>query len=230
MDWISRVTYFSLYFSSEQKRRLKAEEKAKEKAKKAENVPVQEEGAKKKGAAKEEEISPNEYFKLRSLAVQQLKTTSCPPYPHKFHVDTSLQDFIEKFTYLVKEQSLQDQTLSVAGLLLYLSNMHKLCFIKFSYKTIQVASMQFENLGLNLYSTSSRVREYIFKSWPTCKPTSPQTFSMTTWLKSREETLLAWRVIRLELKLASSRSFHVKWSFSLHVFMLCLISMAWKIR
>ena len=111
---------FLYFFSSEQKRRLKAEEKAKEKAKKAENAPPQEEGTKKKGAVKEEEISPNEYFKLRSLAVQQLKTTSCPPYPHKFHVDTSLQDFIEKFTYLVKEQSLQDQTLSVAGLLLLL--------------------------------------------------------------------------------------------------------------
>ncbi len=80
---------------------------------------------------KEEEISPNEYFKLRSLAVQQLKTTSTPPYPHKFHVDTSLQEFIDKFTYLVKEQSLLDQNLSVAGLLLLLSNMHKICLNQF---------------------------------------------------------------------------------------------------
>lgn len=120
------VTYFSYFFSSEQKRRQKAEEKAKEKAKKAESAAPQEEGAKKKSAVKEEEISPNEYFKLRSLAVQQLKTTSTPPYPHKFHVDTSLQEFIDKFTYLVKEQSLLDQNLSVAGLLLLLSNMHKL--------------------------------------------------------------------------------------------------------
>ncbi|XP_046641889.1 lysine--tRNA ligase-like isoform X1 [Daphnia pulicaria] len=106
---------FQLRKKSEQKRRQKAEEKAKEKAKKAESAAPQEEGAKKKSAVKEEEISPNEYFKLRSLAVQQLKTTSTPPYPHKFHVDTSLQEFIDKFTYLVKEQSLLDQNLSVAG-------------------------------------------------------------------------------------------------------------------
>lgn len=113
-----------LYFSSEQKRRQKAEEKAKEKAKKIESAAPQEEGAKKKSAVKEEEISPNEYFKLRSLAVQQLKATSTPPYPHKFHVNTSMQEFIEKFTYLVKEQSLLDQDLSVAGLLLLLCKMH----------------------------------------------------------------------------------------------------------
>jgi hypothetical protein len=107
---------------------------------------------------------------------------------------------------------------------------HKLsCPNKFM-STIQVAFMQFENLGLNLYSTSSRVKEYIFKSWPTCSLTSRRTFSLTTWLKSREGTLLAWRVIRPEPKLGSSRSSHVNWSFFLHVFMLCLISMAWRIR
>lgn len=101
---------------SEQKRRLKAEQKAKEKAEKAEKTPAPTDGPKKtKDALNDEEINPNEYFKLRSLAVQQLKSTTISPYPHKYHVDTSLQEFIEKFTYLTNGQALEDQTFSVGG-------------------------------------------------------------------------------------------------------------------
>ncbi|XP_057377163.1 lysine--tRNA ligase-like isoform X1 [Daphnia carinata] len=106
---------FQLHKKSELKRRLKAEAKAKEKAEKAEKAPPVADGPKKKDAIKEEDINPNEYFKLRSSAVQQLKLSKSSPYPHKYHVDTSLQEFIEKFTYLIKEQALQDQTFSVAG-------------------------------------------------------------------------------------------------------------------
>lgn len=114
---ISCITYFLLLYS-EQKRRLKAESKAKEKAEKAEKAPPVADGPKKnKDAIKEEEISPNEYFKLRSSAVQQLKLSKSSPYPHKYHVDTSVQEFIEKFTYLTKEQALDDQTFSVAGII-----------------------------------------------------------------------------------------------------------------
>lgn len=104
------------YFSSEQKRRLKAEQKAKEKAEKAEKAPPVTDGPKKnKDALKEEEITPNEYFKLRSSAVQQLKTSNITPYPHKYHVSISLQEYIEKFTYLTSGQALEDQSFSVAG-------------------------------------------------------------------------------------------------------------------
>ncbi len=111
----SMCFYYLIFldFCSEQKRRLKAEQKAKEKAEKA---PAPVEGSKKtKDALNDEDINPNEYFKLRSLAVQQLKSTKISPYPHKYHVDTSLQEYIEKFTYLTNGQALEDQTFSVAG-------------------------------------------------------------------------------------------------------------------
>ena len=105
--------HFSFFFFSEQKRRLKAEQKAKEKAEKA---PPPAEGPKKtKDALSDEDINPNEYFKLRSLAVQQLKSTQISPYPHKYHVNISLQEYIEKYTYLTNGQALEDQTFSVAG-------------------------------------------------------------------------------------------------------------------
>ena len=87
---------------NELKRRQKAEKKAAEKAEK-EALKAQQEPAKAKAGnnaqnkVNEEEISPNEYFKLRSSAVEALKAEGeTHPYPHKFHVDISLTDFIAK--------------------------------------------------------------------------------------------------------------------------------------
>lgn len=104
---------------SELKRRLKAEQKAKEKEEKdkqaAAAAPA---GEKPKGETKvnEEEISPNEYFKLRSAAVADLKKSDLThPYPHKFHVSSSLESFIEKYSELVDGDMLEQERLSVAG-------------------------------------------------------------------------------------------------------------------
>ncbi|XP_017064005.1 lysine--tRNA ligase isoform X1 [Drosophila eugracilis] len=102
----------------ELKRRLKAEQKAKEKAEKAAAAPAEgTAGKKKSSAAEEEEISPNEYFKIRSAAVQELKRSpSTHPYPHKFHVSISLEDFISKYENSLKEgDTLENVSLSVAG-------------------------------------------------------------------------------------------------------------------
>ncbi|KAH8408945.1 hypothetical protein KR009_004247 [Drosophila setifemur] len=103
----------------ELKRRLKAEQKAKEKAEKEATKPppsAEQAQKKKSSAAEEEEISPNEYFKLRSAAVQELKRSpTTDPYPHKFHVSISLEEFIAKYENLQEGQTLEDVTLSVAG-------------------------------------------------------------------------------------------------------------------
>ncbi|XP_042225008.1 lysine--tRNA ligase-like isoform X1 [Homarus americanus] len=77
--------------SSEQKRRLKAEKKAQEKAERESQKPVE---TKK---ANEEEISANEYLKLRTQYVQQQKDGGKVMYPHKFHVSTSLAEFLKTF-------------------------------------------------------------------------------------------------------------------------------------
>ena len=105
---------------NELKRRQKAEKKAAEKAEKAaakvkevENKPVV---AKAENALNSEEITPNEYFKLRSAAVEELKNDDkTHPYPHKFHVTVSLTEFIEKYTSLEDGQSLDDVKVQVAG-------------------------------------------------------------------------------------------------------------------
>lgn len=106
---------------SELKRRQKAEKKDKEKAEAvaaAAELAASTTTSGKKPADKidEQEISPNEYFKLRSAAVHELKQNpDTHPYPHKFHVSTSLEEFIEKYSSLNDGETLTDVKLSVAG-------------------------------------------------------------------------------------------------------------------
>ncbi|GLV45720.1 Lysyl-tRNA synthetase [Carabus blaptoides fortunei] len=99
---------------NELKRRQKAEQKAKEKLEKQQQQPAEVQKAKVKP---EEEISPNEYFKLRSTAVAGLKELGGDnhPYPHKFHVSTSLEEFIAKYNHLQDGEMLEKEPVSVAG-------------------------------------------------------------------------------------------------------------------
>ncbi|KAJ8302686.1 hypothetical protein KUTeg_019082 [Tegillarca granosa] len=104
---------------SELKRRQKAEKKAKEKAEKEQQQQQQKSAAqsddKKEKPKLDEEIDPNEYFKIRSRAVAKLKEDNEDPYPHKFHVDISLTEYIEKYNDTEPGQVLEDVNLSVAG-------------------------------------------------------------------------------------------------------------------
>jgi len=100
---------------SELKRRLKADKKAAEKAEKEKNKPAPA-PSDKQNKVNEEEISPNEYFKLRSGAVEELKKDiSSHPYPHKFHVSTSLTNYIEKYQHLKDSETLHDVEVTIAG-------------------------------------------------------------------------------------------------------------------
>jgi lysyl-tRNA synthetase class 2 len=56
-----------------------------------------------------------EYFRLRSQAVAQLKQTDEHPYPHKFHVSISLAEFIETYNHLSDGEILDGTEVSVAG-------------------------------------------------------------------------------------------------------------------
>ncbi|OAD03308.1 hypothetical protein MUCCIDRAFT_142881 [Mucor lusitanicus CBS 277.49] len=100
---------------SEFKRREKVRAKEAAKAAKAAAAPPKE--AKAKSAEEgEEELNPNQYFELRSKTINKLRENPSPePYPHKFHVDMSLPDFIEKFNSLDVDKRLDDQVISVAG-------------------------------------------------------------------------------------------------------------------
>jgi lysyl-tRNA synthetase class 2 len=53
---------------------------------------------------------------LRSKTINKLRENPSPnPYPHKFNVDLSLPEFIEKFSNLEVDKRLDDQVVSVAG-------------------------------------------------------------------------------------------------------------------
>ncbi|KAL2720018.1 lysine--tRNA ligase isoform X1 [Vespula squamosa] len=116
----------SRFSIKELKMRLKAEQKLNEKAikeaeramKEVQNAQVKKISIKtpEKKAIKEEEINPNEYFKLRAQAIEQLKAVNEHPYPHKFDVSISLENFIEKFSSVVKDgEILEKEIYSIAG-------------------------------------------------------------------------------------------------------------------
>lgn len=95
---------------------MKAEQKAKEKLEKAAAQPV-EESKPKENKVSEEDVSPNEYFKLRTSAIANLKALGGDnhPYPHKFHVTTSLEEFIEKYSNLKEGEVVENERHSLAG-------------------------------------------------------------------------------------------------------------------
>lgn len=98
---------------------MKVAQKEKEKLEKDALKPAKPEvvnDGKKEQKIDEAEISPNEYFKLRSAAVTELKRNpDTHPYPHKFHVSSSLEDFIGKYDHLEDGVTLDSELLSVAG-------------------------------------------------------------------------------------------------------------------
>uniref|UniRef100_A0A8C6SSM4 Lysine--tRNA ligase n=1 Tax=Neogobius melanostomus TaxID=47308 RepID=A0A8C6SSM4_9GOBI len=102
----------------ELKRRMKAEKKASEKeAKVKEQLEQKTETSNnaEHNILDEESLDPNQYFKIRTQAIQALKGTGEDPYPHKYHVDLSLTEFIEKYNHLQPGDQLSDVVLNVSG-------------------------------------------------------------------------------------------------------------------
>lgn len=64
-----------------------------------------------------------QYFKIRTQAIQALKGTTEDPYPHKYQVDLSLTEFIEKYNHLQPGDQLTDVVLTVAGTENYLQHL-----------------------------------------------------------------------------------------------------------
>lgn len=108
---------------NELKRRLKAEKKVAEKEAKQKELSEKQlsqatatnHTADNGVGAEEESLDPNQYYKIRSQAVHQLKVSGEDPYPHKFHVDISLTHFIQEYSHLQPGDHLTDITLKVAG-------------------------------------------------------------------------------------------------------------------
>jgi len=112
---------------SEYKKRLKlaSNEKAKAekdaaKAEKAAAAPKKEAaaGAANNEEADEEELDPTQYTANRINKVLARKAAGENPYPHKFHVDTQLPDFVTKFAGIEDGVVMEDTMIAVAGRLM----------------------------------------------------------------------------------------------------------------
>ncbi|CAL8578817.1 lysyl-tRNA synthetase [Xanthoria parietina] len=102
---------------SELKKRQKQralEEKKKEKAAAAPSKPKPEKTA----SAEEDEsqLTPNQYFEIRSGKVQKLRQSKAPnPYPHKFKVTTDLREFLPRYESLKTGEHLKDVEIRLGG-------------------------------------------------------------------------------------------------------------------
>jgi len=101
---------------NELKRRQKAEKKAQEKQEKAaQSTPKEGAESSSKKQIDEEEISPNEYFKLRCKQTEQLTAAGVNVHPHKFHVSISMGAYLKKYDHLKNEECQEDQIETIAG-------------------------------------------------------------------------------------------------------------------
>ncbi|KAI8627135.1 hypothetical protein F5Y19DRAFT_443423, partial [Xylariaceae sp. FL1651] len=98
---------------SELKRRTKQRKVAAEKAEaKAQAAPATEKAA--PAANPEDELNPNQYFELRCKQIDNLRTAqNINPYPHKFHVNTKLADFVKEYDSIQSGDSRDDVEIRV---------------------------------------------------------------------------------------------------------------------
>ncbi|KAL4785226.1 hypothetical protein BJX76DRAFT_324976 [Aspergillus varians] len=101
---------------TELKKRQKLREKeAKKKQKEAAAPPKP---AQKKVSAEEEEanLTPNQYFEIRSKKVNKLRETKQPdPYPHKFQVTDDLRQYLKDYESLEKGEQKPETVVRIAG-------------------------------------------------------------------------------------------------------------------
>lgn len=102
---------------TELKKRQKAREKeAQKKEKDAANKDKKPAPAagKKNAEASEKELTPNQYFEIRSRAVNELHAQG-KAYPHKFHVTYDIRKFAEEFSNLKNGESDTTKKIALAG-------------------------------------------------------------------------------------------------------------------
>ncbi|KAF4459890.1 lysyl-tRNA synthetase [Fusarium albosuccineum] len=102
---------------SELKKRQKARQKEEEKKKKAAGRPAAAAPKKASSAeAAEKDLSPNQYFEIRSRNINRLRETKSPnPYPHKFHVTYDLRNFVQEFGHLKSGEHAKDKIIQIGA-------------------------------------------------------------------------------------------------------------------
>ncbi|KAK7517648.1 lysyl-tRNA synthetase [Phyllosticta citriasiana] len=116
---------------TELKRRQKQREKDAKKAEKAAAAPPKAQKEKKSSAEDDEkELTPNQYFEIRSRTINKLRETHDPnPYPHKFQVTTDLREFLKEYEGLKTGEMRKDVEVRI-GARIYTkrSSGQNLCF------------------------------------------------------------------------------------------------------
>ncbi|KAF2151895.1 putative Lysyl-tRNA synthetase, cytoplasmic [Myriangium duriaei CBS 260.36] len=103
---------------TELKKRQKQREKDAKKAEKAAAAPPKPEAKKKVASAEEEEahLNPNQYFEIRSRAIQKLRQSHNPnPYPHKFQVNYDARNFVKDFGHFKTGELKTDQIITIGA-------------------------------------------------------------------------------------------------------------------
>lgn len=63
----------------------------------------------------EADADPTAYYENRLATVQQAKDSGSNPYPHKFHVDFSIPEYVEQFGKEVENGQQLERTVAIAG-------------------------------------------------------------------------------------------------------------------
>lgn len=115
------------------KKKLKAEKAAKAKAekeaKKAAESAAKGTVEKKQSSVLDEDLDPTQYKQNREKVVAALKSEGSNPYPHKFHVDYRLPEFVETYQEATKDgERIEEKKVNVAGRLVSARGQGKLFF------------------------------------------------------------------------------------------------------
>ncbi|KAL0907268.1 hypothetical protein M5K25_021668 [Dendrobium thyrsiflorum] len=93
----------------EDEKRLKEEEKKKKVA------ATQNSQSHKDCAIEDDDMDPTQYYENRHKYPASQKITGINPYPHKFQVSTSVEEYIQKYTSLNQGEHLKDVEVNLAG-------------------------------------------------------------------------------------------------------------------
>lgn len=111
------------------KKKLKAEKAAKLKAEKAAKREAEKAANPKKKKEADEDMDPSQFKANREAMVKKIEEEGGNPYPHKFHVDFRLPDYISEFTGKTENgKQLDDTTVTVAGRIVSVRGQGKLFF------------------------------------------------------------------------------------------------------
>lgn len=107
----------------EDEKRLKEEEKKK----KAAATPNSQ--SRKNSSVEDDDMDPTQYYENRHKYLAFQKVTGVNPYPHKFHVSMSVEEYIQKYTVLNEGEHLKDVEVKLAGRIMNKrTSSSKLCF------------------------------------------------------------------------------------------------------